>query len=90
MFAYVSFSGVGKLILASLIRYNGARPRNFISRNICFEFSVQCVCSVGTRQSKVCVCMFVCLLFFVCVCVYFLCLHEQAGCVRGKITLRRH
>ncbi len=28
----------------------GTRPRSFISGNICFEFSVQCICSVVQFQ----------------------------------------
>jgi hypothetical protein len=30
----------------------GLRPRNSFSENICFEFSVLCLCSVGLSYTK--------------------------------------
>jgi hypothetical protein len=30
----------------------GLRPRNFISGNICFEFSVYCLCSAARLDSR--------------------------------------
>ncbi len=37
--------------LCGLVPNLGMRPRGFISVNICFDFSVQCLCSGGAGSS---------------------------------------
>ncbi len=42
--------GIFKSLTETWMWKVGARPRSFISWNICFEFSVQCLCSVGAKK----------------------------------------
>ncbi len=44
--------GIYKSLTETRMWQLGTRPCSFISGNICFEFSVPCLCSVACRQAR--------------------------------------